>query len=891
MSSDQNPIRGTSAPGSAGPAGRSWVVGSASDCDIVLQRPTVSRRHCRLTHEGTAFLLEDLGSRNGTYVNGVRIGAPVIVSTADTVMLGQSEPLPWPSLAPVPNHQAVPPPSGQTSKVITIGRAIDNDVVLEYPMVSSHHARITYRDGHAVIEDLGSTNGTALGAHDNRIRQSAITESDVVYFGSFRIPAVRLLGGSAVLGEGSGTILPFQGTSIVFGRDPSADEILDYPMISWRHARLTRSSDGMTVEDLGSTNGTYVNGERIAVPVRVSPGDVIGLGSYTFRVQGDGNLERRDFRGDVAIEVRDLTVDVPGKRLLGGVSLTIYPSEFVGLMGPSGAGKTTLMNAMNGYTPPSHGSVLVNGLDLYANYDRFCGHLAYVPQNDIMHGDLTVGQALFYTARLRLPSDYRGSDIRARVRSVLADLGLEAVEGVLIGSPEKKGISGGQRKRVNLAMELLTDPSVLFLDEPTSGLSSEDTLMVMRLLRGLADSGKTILLTIHQPSLEAFRLMDNVVIVSKDRGSAEPGQLAYYGPAYPDSVTYFNPDGVAGLRPGAEPSPDEVLRGLAKAPTTEWTGRYGSSRYRREFVAERAGRRPASAEQQVAPKIPRQFGLRQWRTLVRRALAIKLRDLWFTAILLAQAPIIALLIVLVSGERVSDGLPADATPLDWLTFTSACANSIFFMAVAAIWFGCSNAAREIVGEWAIYHRERMVNLKIPSYVLSKFTVLGGLCLVQCAMLLAIVHWGCGLKGDPLPMFAILYLASLAGLSLGLVVSSLARTSEVAIALTPLILIPMFIVGGLIRPVHELNTPMRVFAHTMASRWAFEGLLVAEAEGQDTWRRPAAPGAPTDVEDVAESYFPRGDDRLGIEPSIAALGGMTLLFALVIAVILKLRDVH
>ncbi len=144
-----------------------------------------------------------------------------------------------------------------------------------------------------------------------------------------------------------------------------------------------------------------------------------------------------------------------------------------------------------------------------------------MPQNDIMHGDLTVGQALTYTARLRLPKDFSRADIRDRVRTVLGELGLEAVENVLIGSAEKKGISGGQRKRVNLAMELLTDPSVLFLDEPTSGLSSEDTLMVMRLLRKLADAGKTILLTIHQPSLEAFRLMDDVVIVSNGAGAVD----------------------------------------------------------------------------------------------------------------------------------------------------------------------------------------------------------------------------------------------------------------------------------------------------------------------------------------------------------------------------------
>src|SRR5439155_14760032 len=169
------------------------------------------------------------------------------------------------------------------------------------------------------------------------------------------------------------------------------------------------------------------------------------------------------------------------------------------------------------------------------------GMIGFVPQDDIIHSELTVREALFYSARLRLPRDFSNRDIHKRIDAVLAQLGLAGIDDVLIGSPTRKGISGGQRKRVNLAMELLTDPSVLFLDEPTSGLSSEDTLIVMQVLRQLADTGKTILLTIHQPSLDAFSKLDNVVVVSKDAGSTDAGRLAFYGPAYPDSVQFFNP--------------------------------------------------------------------------------------------------------------------------------------------------------------------------------------------------------------------------------------------------------------------------------------------------------------------------------------------------------------
>src|SRR5262249_41370183 len=157
-------------------------------------------------------------------------------------------------------------------------------------------------------------------------------------------------------------------------------------------------------------NGTYVNGRRIR-RVLVQPGDVIGLGSYTFTLNEAGELQKRDYRGNVSIEARGVTVDVPGRRLLEDVSLTIFPSEFVGLMGPSGAGKTTLMNVLNGYTRPTAGDVLLNGRSLHANYAHFASHIGYVPQDDIIHRDLTVGAALYYTARLRLPRDFSDGDI------------------------------------------------------------------------------------------------------------------------------------------------------------------------------------------------------------------------------------------------------------------------------------------------------------------------------------------------------------------------------------------------------------------------------------------------------------------------------------------------
>jgi len=787
--------------------------------------------------------------------------------------------------------------------VIRVGRAADNDVVLDYPMISEHHARILGSGRERVIEDLGSTNGTALGSPDRKITRSPLSPTDTVYFGSYPIPASRLLGGSLSLGGNAHVTLDFRGDSMVLGRDPGCDVPLDYPMVSWRHARLERAPGGAVVEDLGSTNGTFVNGQRISGRVTVGIGDRIGLGSYLFRLASLDRLEQRDYRGNVTIEARDVGIEVPGRRLVEAASLTLYPSELVGLMGPSGAGKTTLLNALNGYVRPTSGAVLFNGLDLYANYDQFRQHIGYVPQDDIMHRDLTVRQALEYTARLRLPSDQSEEEIQKRIDRVLGELKLADAAGVRIGSAERKGISGGQRKRVNLAMELLTDPFVLFLDEPTSGLSSEDALLVMSLLRKMADDGKTILITIHQPGRQAFQKMDSVVLVARDatpnvapgNGSSPAGRVVYFGPAYPDAVHFFQTEGDK----EPEPAPELLMRGLGQRTCADWVARYAASPIKRKYVDERAGTNPATPAQAAAPAVHRGAGVRQWWTLVCRSANLKKSDVVNTGILLAQAPIIALLVALVFGKQTRPAM----TPDTWVQSSTATATLLFLLVVAALWFGCSNSAREIVAEWAIYHRERMINLKIPSYVFSKLTVLGGLCVVQCALLLGIAGGIADLRGNRLQMFGVLLLASLVGVAVGLVLSALARTSEVAISLVPLVLIPMVILGGMLQPVHEIEEPIRSLTHVMPSRWAFEGLLILEGSHPDRKLAPApsppadpssdpaappATGAAPPAGDLDQRFF---DERSELPAVVAVLGALLAVLTCATAWLLKSRDVH
>ena len=661
--------------------------------------------------------------------------------------------------------------------------------------------------------------------------------------------------------------------SLIVGRTPDNDLSIDHPLISRHHARFERSGPRWTVTDLGSTNGTYINGRRVTTTAPLTIGDVVDLGGSRLVLLDENCLERRDYRGNTRIEAQDVAISAGGRCLIEGVSLTLVPSELVGLMGPSGAGKTTLMTALNGYLPPSAGRILFNGQDLYASFEHFRLGIGYVPQDDILHGELTVAEALYFTARLRLPADTSDLEIRQRIDRVLDQLRIAHIRDSVIGTPTRKVVSGGERKRVNVAMELLHDPPVLFLDEPTSGLSSEDALVVMQGLRELAREGRTILLTIHQPSREVFRLMDNLAVVSRDVAGRAPARLVYYGPAYPEAIRFFNPE----KELPAEPSPEGVLRGLAERPTAEWLERYRHSDLKQRFVDQRAGKGLIRGE--AAPQARRPPATwRQSLVLMHRGLMLKIRDIWNSSILLAQAPIIAVLLVLIfSGASRADG-----NAVELQRSGSAASTVLFLMNIAAIWFGCSNAAREIVSEWAVFSRERMVGLRLGAYLASKLGLLSLIGIAQCVLLLAIVRFGCRIDAAWPVLLICLFCSTLVGTSLGLLISALARSSEVAISLVPLAILPMVVLGGMMQPVHVMDQPARTLAHLVPSRWSFELAISAEAE-----KRPlVAAGAA----DVAEPYFPGAKrSRQGISLAVLA-AHVTVLLGGTLAV-LRSRDIH
>lgn len=703
------------------------------------------------------------------------------------------------------------PTKGERS--FTVGRDADNDVVLDFAMISSHHMRVRVRDREISVEDLETTNGSFLNTPTNRFQGTLkVAPSDVLYLGSYRVSVNRLLlharGGAPPdvchsIGEAALTI----------GRDPESSMSLDHPLISWQHARIFLEAGKPTLEDLGSTNGSFLNG-KLVKRAHLYQEDKIMLGPYQLLVTAQGILQKGSREG-FSLDLRDLSVVVNPdtshrKTLLDRISLVIYPGELCGLMGVAGAGKSTLLRAVNGYRLPNVGQVYINNISLYDHYSAFRHSIGYVPQEDIFHKDLTVEQALTYVARLRLNDEHGGAAIDEQVDRVLTRLAMFDAN-PQIRQTRISDISGGQKRRLNIAIELLTDPSLFFLDEPTSGLSSEDALIVMNLLRSMSEEGRTILLCLHQPSMEIYTKMDNVIYLHKG------GRLVYYGPTVPDSLTFTNPE----LAPRDAQNPEVALRALETETPTWWRKKYRDSDYYKEFVQARQARaRPQQTVDKMTGNPTKVSSLKQWWILHARTFNVKLNDTMNSLILLAQSPIIAALIALVFAGPADEAYQSAAT-------------TVYLLVISAIWFGCSNAVRDICGEWPIYQRERMFNLKIMPYVLSKFTIGSVISLIQCIILVMIVAPLCHLSAPKGALIFNLWITALAGVALGLFVSAFAspfkKSNEIAVGLIPIVLLPMVIMGGIIKPYKDMNTAAQGLASLMVTRWSFEANLVLEAE--------------------------------------------------------------
>lgn len=677
-------------------------------------------------------------------------------------------------------------------KVIKVGRAKDNDIVVNNPSVGRYHAVIKVFNDYLIIEDLNSSNGTYVNG--KKITSAKITEKDQVTLSkNYKLDISSLKIKSDTVKTPVSSV---NKNTIFIGRSADNDIVLNNIKVSRRHAKLEKIGEDWYLEDLGSANKTFVNSKPIT-RIKIKPDDIITIGGLPLSLE---NLfkSKKQISGDVTLSTKKLTFKVKDKVIVDDITLTILPGEFVGLIGPSGAGKTSLMLMMNGIVKPTSGDVFINSQSLFSNYESFKGQIGYVPQDDIIHRELKVEESLKFTAKLRF-NNYSQTEINSQVDNVIKTLSLTEAKDTIIGSPEKRGISGGQRKRVNLGQELLTEPSILFLDEPTSGLDPKTDMDVMKLLKSIADKGKIVVLTTHSITVENFNILTHLVVLTKG------GKLAYFGEAN-KAVNYFQVQ-----------NPYEIFDKLNEKPPDYWQSKFKSSEYYQKFIISRESEKiKLSSTRNKYQTIDRKLNINQFLTLSLRYLNIKLRDRISTLILLLQAPLIAFLISIVfskQDEKVS---------------------ALFVLVIASIWLGCSNAAREIVSEQSIYKRERMVFLKIPSYILSKIFILAFLCYIQSVILSAITIPSLELNTDFIKLSTFLFFISLSALLIGLFVSSLVSTNEAAMGLMPVILIPQVILGGLISKFADMSDFIQVIAALMISRWAFEGVLILEYKDSNSY---------------------------------------------------------
>jgi ABC-type multidrug transport system ATPase subunit/predicted component of type VI protein secretion system/ABC-type transport system involved in multi-copper enzyme maturation permease subunit len=796
------------------------TIGRSLSNSIVLDSPRVSADHIRVFWRGGVPYIVDLGSSNGTFMGGDKLepNRPYQLREREIIIMG-SEDASF-EVASIGGEQGTQMFKAD-NKVYIVGRNPSSDIYINAPIISSSHLKIEKRANRWYFYDDGSTNGTFLNNQHNLVQSDELRRGDILYLGNYKLQADRILQFLEEQSSPKSENLKLSKEIITMGRDPKSDIYINHPSASFHHAKLTKTAKGYKIRDLDSTNGTYVNGIEVKRETIVKQGDEISLGIHNFILSMDESQKpiikkRRTIDGDgFYIEAKNITVikkdkETGGpKTLLQNISFTVNPGEFVGLMGLSGAGKTTLLKVLNGYDTPTKGTSLINNLELSNSYDVLKTTIGYVPQDDILHPELTVQEELWYYAKLRLPSDTTNYEINSKIDEILNKLGLNGTQGTLIGSPEKKGISGGQKKRVSLAMELLATPKVIFLDEPTSGLSAVDTKMVMKQLKELTESGITIIITIHQPSIDNYKFMDNLIILSN-------GKLAYYGRTFPDSIEYFNPNCSEEILE----NPDNALIGLDNAEKragedkkgqnkkgSYWQKRYRNSKEYKEFVEKRKGKK---SKRKLSAKST--SGLSQWLTLTSRYLKIKLKDITNTSILLAQAPLIAIMIAMLFSKTDYVNMPVTL---------------FFVLAISAIWFGTINASREIVSEKAIFERERMVGVKLLPYLMSKFLILSILCALQSVALVVIVELmlPLGFQDALWEVILLVFLTSLGGLSIGLLVSTLAKSQAQALGLIPLVLLPMIIFGGGMLSIKQMSENSNKFAYYMSqgtpTKWALE----------------------------------------------------------------------
>ena len=657
---------------------------------------------------------------------------------------------------------------------------------------------------------------------------------------------------------------PISGTRMTVGRAPGNDVVIPDPQVAKHHCSFLYVGGRWRVE-ARSGRPVLVDGELVtSAPVLDS--SRIGVGPWTLQL-AEGRIKAYGHRSFQPLCVRKLTRHIGDVSLLEDVSFTVFTGEVVALVGPSGAGKTTLINAISGIAPADRGEVLLGGRNFHTQLASDPSGVGFVPQEDLVHPELTVEESLYYSGRLRFSSDVGEEDIRKEVDRVLQELDIRHIRGNRIGDALKRGVSGGQRKRVNLGQEMLTRSTrVLFLDEPTSGLDPRSSHGIAKKVRVAADGGRIVFLVTHDLSAGVLQQVDHLIVI------VEGGRLAYFGKPE-DACRYFK---VA--------TPDLIFERLSDRAPKEWAEQYRDSKDYRRFVQSREHLLGLNEEEEyddsddektsiLPPKRPNTF--HQLRTLTARYFRAKKRDKVGMSVFFAQPPLLALVM--------------------WIVFPAPTVPALFMVSLSWIWFGLSASVRELIIDRAIWRRERRVGVSVTAYVGSKVIVLGGLVALQCAVFTVLTWWALGFGAEPynfhLPLLvAISILTGLAGFSLSLMVSAIFSSGVAAVSTLPLLIIPQICFSAILVPLKGMGVVAKGITWITIERYAFEATIKA-GDKVDEWvihefnNKPSR-GALFDLGFRSSSSEDMG---LALNTSLPALAAFSVVFLSVAWLVVWRRD--
>ncbi|MEV8563992.1 FHA domain-containing protein [Streptomyces sp. NPDC051322] len=768
---------------------RSYTLGRDPQGDLAIDDARVSWRHATISWGGRSWVIEDHGSTNGTFVQGQRIQRTEI-GPGSAVRLGNA------TDGPGLNFSG---PGAQVAGAAAAGQAA----------AQAQPSAAQAAQGQAFAQAPAQPQQAAQAQQGRQQPQQAHQvpqpqQAQVPQQGGPAHGAGGATGAPPVYGDRSPTTFHqlALGRVMRIGRALENELVVSDLQVSRNHAEFVATPDGrFEIHDLGSHNGTYINGQPMAKSgtALIGPNDIVGVGHSTFRLVGD-RLEEFVDTGEVSFSARHLTVTVDGgKDILKDVSFGVPEKSLIAVIGPSGSGKSTLLKALTGYRPANRGDVLYDNRNLYKQFAELRQRIGLVPQDDILHKELTVRKALKYAAKLRFPADTTEAERESRIDEVLRELKLDIHK-------EKKvtSLSGGQRKRVSVALELLTKPSLIFLDEPTSGLDPGMDRDVMQLLRGLADDGRTVLVVTH--SVAELAICDKLLVM------APGGAVAYFGPPE-EALNFFGYSSWA-----------DVFSAFENYRDYDWAGRWRGSQHYQMYAADIDAVAVQSVQmppvQAMKPPKPQGWGS-QLFTLIRRYVSVIVSDRGFMALTVLLPAVLGAVGALIPADYgLGFGPPAGHRS------NGDGATVLLILAVGACFAGAANSVRELIKERVIYERERATGLSRSAYLMSKVIVLGLITVVQGAIIGGI---GFGLKKAPaeglifsnstrieltLPIMAL----GFTSMMIGLIISALVRTAEKTMPLLVMFAIIQVVFTGCL---FTLNGAVGVnqFSYLMPSRWA------------------------------------------------------------------------